>query len=336
MADPLHPPAQRAASTLPNRPGHPNARRAGGPAVQAPAERVARGAAGRLSVCIGRLYRGPGDPTHRRVQDVWYRAATSPQGGLLLELRDSGTDVAARAWGPGRHWALEQLPRLLGCHDPADFHPQHPLLAELARRNPQLRVGATDLVCESLLPSVVEQKVTGAEAFRAIHRLTRRFAEPAPGPAGRAGHPAHGMRLPLTAAQWARIPSWDYLRAGVEQKRSATVVGCARRGRALERTLGNEQADTALQSLPGIGPWTSARTRQQAHGDADAWSIGDYHVPRAISHALCGEQLDDDGCAELLEPFAGHRYRVELLLGRAGMAVERHGARRSLPTHVGL
>ena len=74
----------------------------------------------------------------------------------------------------------------------------------------------------------------------------------------------------------------------------------------------------------------------KAHGDADAWSIGDYHVPRAISHALCGEQLDDDGCAELLEPFAGHRYRVELLLGRAGMAVERHGARRSLPTHVGL
>ncbi|GAA1398983.1 DNA-3-methyladenine glycosylase [Luteococcus peritonei] len=299
-------------------------------------ERLVRGAAGRLSVCIGRLNRGPGDPTHRRVSGTWYRACNSPEGGVLLELRDQGPDVRVRAWGEGRHWALEQAPRLLGCHDEADFRPHHPLLATLVRRHPALRIGATDLVCESLLPSVVEQKVTGAEAFRAIHRLTRLFADPAPGPATREGHPAHGMRLPLRAEQWAAVPSWDYLRAGVEQKRSATVVGCARRGRALERTLSHDHPDVALQSLPGIGPWTSARTRQQAHGDADAWSIGDYHVPRAISFALCGEQLDDDGCAELLEPFAGHRYRVELLLGRAGVAVERHGPRRTLPGHIGL
>ncbi len=305
-----------------------------------PAQRRVPGAAGRLGQCVGRLARGPGDPTHRRINGVWFRACNTPVGGALLELRDDGADVAARAWGPGADWALQQAPRLLGGHDDARLeagHPvlSHPLLARMVHRNPQLRVGATDLVCESLLPSVVEQKVTGAEAFRSIHRLTRLFGERAPGPATREDHPAHGMRLPLSAEQWARIPSWDYLRAGVEQKRSATVVGCARRGRALEATLTRPDADVALQSLPGIGPWTSARTRQQAHGDADAWSIGDYHVPRAISYALCGKQLDDDGCAELLEPFAGHRYRVELLLGRAGVAVERHGPRRTLPGHIG-
>lgn len=92
--------------------------------------------------------------------------------------------------------------------------------------------------------------------------------------------------------------------------------------------------DSALRSLPGIGPWTAARVRQQALGDPDAWSIGDYHVPRAISFALCGEELDDDGCAELLEPFAGHRYRVELLLAQAGDRRERRGPRRSLPAHL--
>lgn len=242
--------------------------------------------------------------------------------------------MVAHGWGDGAGWALDQLPQLLGCHDQLDFRPQHPLLKELLRRHPQLRVGATGLVCESLLPAVLEQKVTGAEAFRAIHRLTRQYSTVAPGPAGVAAHPAAGMLLPLTAEQWARIPSWDYLKAGVEQKRSATLVGAARRGRAVEGTLASPDADTALRSLPGIGPWTAARARQQAHGDPDAWSVGDYHVGRAISFALCGEALDDEGCAELLAPYVGQRYRVELLLSLGGPRLERHGPRRSLPTHL--
>ncbi|MEL4358828.1 MULTISPECIES: DNA-3-methyladenine glycosylase family protein [unclassified Luteococcus] len=266
--------------------------------------------------------------------DVWWRASQTPSGPVLVQLADRDRDVLARAWGDGAQWALEQLPRLLGCHDRADFRPEHPVLRELVRRHPQLRVGATDLVCESLLPAVVEQKVTGAEAFRAIHRLTRRHSRPAPGPAAVAGHPAHGMLLPLAAEHWAAIPSWEYLQAGVEQKRSATVVGAARRARAVERTLTGPDPDRALRSLAGIGPWTAARARQQAHGDPDAWSVGDYHVGRAISFALCGEELDDDGCAELLAPYAGHRYRVELLLGLGGPRIERHGPRRSLPTHL--
>lgn len=258
----------------------------------------------------------------------------TPVGPSLGRFQDDGDDVLVTAWGPGATWVLDQAPRLLGCHDAADFSPEHPVLRELVHRNPQLRVGATDLVCESLLPSVLEQKVTGAEAFRAINLLTRRHGLPAPGPAGREGHPAHGMRLPLTAGQWAGIPSWEYLKVGVEQRRSAILVGAARRESALERTLTSPDANRALCSLPGIGPWTSARTRQMAHGDPDAWSVGDYHVPRAISFALCGEQLDDDGCAELLEPYRGHRYRVELLLAHGGPRIERHGPRRSLPTHL--
>ncbi|WP_420176571.1 DNA-3-methyladenine glycosylase family protein [Luteococcus sp. OSA5] len=305
--------------TLSNRPG---------------ASRRLPGAAGRLDACLGRLRRGPGDPTHRRVGEVWWRSCWTPEGSALLQLRDDGDDVALRAWGEGAEWALDQAPRLLGCHDEGRLETSHPVLRELVHRFPRLRVGATDLVCESLLPSVVEQKVTGAEAFRAIHRLTRRLGEPAPGPAGTRGHPAEGMRLPLRPAQWAGIASWDYLKAGVDQRRATTLVGAARRSRALERTLTSSDADAALRSLPGIGPWTSARTRQQAHGDPDAWSIGDYHVPRQISLALCGEELDDDDCAELLEPFAGQRYRVELLVLLGGPRRERRGPRRSLPTHL--
>ncbi len=287
------------------------------------------------STCSGGWCGGPGDPTHRRAGSGWWRASNTPDGGVLLHLAPRGSDVVVQAWGPGAAWALDQCPRLLGCHDdPTGFVPGHPALREAWRRHPHMRVGATDLVCESLLPTIIEQKVTGAEAFRSIRQLTLRFADPAPGPAEASGHPASGMRLPLAPARWAAIASWDYLRAGVERKRSATVVGAARRAGALER-IGLEGADRALRSIPGVGEWTSAITRQQALGDPDAWSVGDYHVPGAIGRTLLGrEPVDAAEVASALEPYRGHRYRVEQLVARGGVRVERHGPRRSLPTHL--
>ena len=127
---------------------------------------------------------------------------------------------------------------------------------------------------------------------------------------------------------WARIPTWRFLAAGVEQRRSATLVRAAGRASALERTLAGENAaaDRALRSLPGIGPWTSAEVRQRAHGDADAWSIHDYHVAKDITYALVGEPLDDAACLEILEPYRGHRYRVQLLLSLSAAAATAPGA----------
>ncbi|HEX2857300.1 MAG TPA: DNA-3-methyladenine glycosylase 2 family protein [Propionibacteriaceae bacterium] len=304
------------------------------PLTRSPARRLVPGAECHLDL-LGRLARGPGDPTHRRSPTGWWRASVTPDGGVLLHLGRQGDDVLVRAWGPGAEWALHQCPRLLGRHDdPGDFRPAHPLLREAWRRRPHLRVGATDRVCETLLPTVIEQKVTGAEAFRSIRLLTLRFADPAPGPAQEAGSPASGMRLPLTPDQWAGIASWDYLRAGVEQKRSATVVAAARRAASLER-IGPDGADRALRSLPGVGEWTSALTRQQALGDPDAWSIGDYHVPGAIGRTLLGrEPVDAAEVDAALEPYRGHRYRVEQLVAVAGVRQERHGPRRSLPEHL--
>jgi 3-methyladenine DNA glycosylase/8-oxoguanine DNA glycosylase len=116
------------------------------------------------------------------------------------------------------------------------------------------------------------------------------------------------------------------------------VVSTARRATALERTLAGPhvEADRALRSLPGVGPWTSAEVRQRAHGDPDAWSVGDYHVGKNISYALTGEVLDDDRCTELLEPYRGHRFRVQTLLSMMGVAARRprRGPRMTLPTHT--
>ncbi|MGD7789476.1 DNA-3-methyladenine glycosylase family protein [Propionibacteriaceae bacterium Y1700] len=285
--------------------------------------------------------RGPGDPTHRRLgqgQDVvWWRATRNPDGSVLLRLAPSGDEVVAHAWGDGAVRALGQLPRLLGADDDPDgFEPQHPLLVEAQRRLPDLRIGATDAVGEALFPACLEQVVTGQEAYAAFRALTQKYGEPAPGPAADAESPAYRMMLPPSAEAWARIPTWDYLRAGVEERRSRPLVAAARRGGALERTLQRESADVdhALQSLPGIGPWTSAETRQRAHGDADAWSIGDYHIGGMITHALTGEKQEDDVALELLAPYVGHRYRVQLLISATVGLPPRRGPRRALPTHT--
>lgn len=294
-----------------------------------------------LSPLFALLRRGPGDPTHRRIGEMHLRATRTPAGPVLLKVVAVGGEVSARAWGEGAEWALDQLPRLLGEDDDvAGFTPraEHGLLVEACRRYGHYRVGRTEAVYEALAPACLEQVVTGQEAFRAWRLLVAEFGEPAPGPSQDPASAAYGMRLPPTAEVWSRVPSWRFLAAGVEERRSRTLVSTARRATALERTLqgSHPEADRALRSLPGVGPWTSAEVRQRAHGDPDAWSVGDYHVGKNITFALTGEALDDDACTELLEPYRGHRFRVQTLLSLMGGAARRprRGPRMTLPTHT--
>jgi 3-methyladenine DNA glycosylase/8-oxoguanine DNA glycosylase len=283
--------------------------------------------------------RGPHDPTHRVIGNVWLRATRTPSGPALIKMVSHGQSVAARAWGEGAEWALEHLPRLAGAEDDiAGFAPQsrHAPLVAAHRRYPHFRVGRSDAVFEALAPACIEQVVTGIEAYRAWRLLVREFGEPAPGPVTDPSSAAYGMKLPPRPEVWARVPSWRFLAAGVEQRRSRTLVRAATRASALERTLSRDllSADFALRSLPGIGPWTSAEVRQRAHGDADAWSVGDFHVGKHISYALTGEALDDDACLELLEPYRGHRFRVQALLMMTAAGPPRRAPRMTLPTHT--
>jgi 3-methyladenine DNA glycosylase/8-oxoguanine DNA glycosylase len=292
-----------------------------------------------LHPILGQLRRGPADPTHRQIGDMWLRATATPVGTALLKVAASGDRVSARAWGAGAEWVLEQLPRLLGEGDQAEGFrplPEHPTLVQAQRRFGDYRIGRSDAVFESLAPACLEQVVTGKEAYLAFRLLVWEFGELAPGPTDDPDSAAYGMRVAPAPQAWAKIPSWRYLAAGVEERRSKPLVRSAARAPALERTLrtDNASADRALRSMPGIGPWTSAEVRQRAHGDADAWSIGDYHVGKAISWALTGEKLDDDATEQILEPYRGHRFRVQMLLLMAGLRPPRRGPRMTLPTHT--
>ena len=280
--------------------------------------------------------RGARDPAYRTdaVGAVW-RTVLAPAGPGTLRVTarpaaGGGTRISAAAWGPGAAWLLETLPSMLGAEDDrAGFTPVHPLLREMSGRHPGARVGRSGRVLEALIPAILEQKVVGAEARRAWRYLLHHFGQPAPGPA------PDGMRVFPEAATWARIPSWEWHRAGVEPVRGAAITGAALAAARLEEitALAASEADRRLRSLPGVGPWTSAEVRQRACGDADAVSVGDYNLPAAVGWALAGRVVDDAGMLRLLAPYAGHRYRATRLVELSGTRPPRRGPRLAMREH---
>lgn len=270
--------------------------------------------------------RGNGDPTcHVMADGALWRTCRSPEGPATLRLtrRPAEAVVEGAAWGPGASWALDRMPELLGDRDDVSgFDPGHPVLRRAAGRLRGLRIGRTGRVLEALVPTVLEQKVTGTEARRGWRTLLRRYGESAPGPVS-------GLRVVPTPEAWARIPSWEWHRAGVEAARARAVIAAARVAPRLEETLSMsaEEADRLLRAVPGVGAWTAAEVRQRAHGDPDAVSVGDYHLPGLVGWALAGKRVDDAGMLELLAPYAGHRYRVTRLLELSGVRPPRRGPR---------
>ncbi|QCC78690.1 DNA-3-methyladenine glycosylase 2 family protein [Nocardioides daphniae] len=278
--------------------------------------------------------RGPGDPTQRADGARTWRGVRTPEGPATLcvePLAHDGT-VHARAWGAGAAWALEQLPALLGAEDDvSSFEPRTPLVADAWLRTPHWRLGRTGLVHESLLPSILEQKVTGQEAFASFRRLVRRFGEPAPGPGADVG-----LLVQPAAETVARIPSWEWLQLGVDGARSTAAVRCARVADSLQRVVDRDpgRTDAALQSVPGIGVWTSAEVRMRVLGDADAVSYGDYHLATQVGWALGHAAFTDQQMADYLAPWEPQRGRVAHLLRGVGMSRPRRGPRMAPRTHL--
>jgi 3-methyladenine DNA glycosylase/8-oxoguanine DNA glycosylase len=254
------------------------------------------------------------------------RATRTPAGPATLELRREGDEVVARAFGPGAEHALDGVPALLGFDDePGAFDPAHPLVRDLHRRAPGLRLGRSNAVAEALVPTILEQKVTGIEARRSYHRLARRFGGRAPGP--------FGLLLPPDPARLAALPYHAFHPCGVERRRADTIRRTCARAARLDRlaAVAPTDATRVLTAFPGVGPWTAAEVCAIALGDPDAVSVGDYHLPHIVAFALAGEpRADDARMLELLEPFRGQRARVIRLLVRGGPYPPRRAPRAPL------
>lgn len=279
-----------------------------------------------LGLTLGMLQRGAADPTTRvGGREVW-RAARTPDGPAALHLRHDGTALVAEAWGAGAGWMVAQVPSLAGFDDaPQTFRPRSGMLLDLHRHHPGLRLGRTQLVFEALLPTILEQKVPGVEAWRSYSCLVRALGEPAPGPAS--------LVLSPTPRRLLTTPYWAVHRFGIERRRFAVIQAVAAHAHRIEQTLTMPvvEARELLMQLPGIGPWSAGEVSAVAYGDRDVVSLGDYHLPHQVAWALAGEPRGTEArMLELLEPYRGHRARVIRLLTLGGIQAPRFGPRMRL------
>jgi 3-methyladenine DNA glycosylase/8-oxoguanine DNA glycosylase len=196
----------------------------------------------------------------------------------------------------------------------------HPVVRNLQRRHAGLRLPRTRRIFHALVPTILEQKVTGTEAVRAYAALLRSHGEPAPGPGG--------LLLPPSPEALAGLPYHAFHPLGVERRRAEVIRRAAARAEWLEAAETAEEAGRRLASLSGIGPWSVAEVLRSAFGDPDAVSVGDYHIPSSVAWALAGERRGtDERMLELLEPYRGQRGRVQRLLEVGRVTAPRFGPR---------
>jgi 3-methyladenine DNA glycosylase/8-oxoguanine DNA glycosylase len=283
--------------------------------------RLATGADPALTLRV--LWQGPSDPQMRVDRGVLARASRFASGPAALRLRIVGDAVIAQAWGAGAAEALEAVPSLIGERDdPSPLIARHRIVADAQRRLPGLRLTSGAPIHETLLISILGQKITSFEARRSFAGLVRRFGEQAPGPLG--------LWLPPPPEKLARLPYWALHALDIERRRADTIRAAAAATRQLERLVSVAAAERIrrLMTLPGVGPWTAAEAARLSFGDPDAVSIGDYHLPRLVCWALAGEPAGDDArMLELLEPYSGQRARVVLLIENSGLRFARRGPR---------
>lgn len=279
-----------------------------------------------LVLTLRPLRHGGGDPTIRLTRDEACRATITPDGPASMRARVRTGEVEVEAWGPGAAWCLEHAPATLGLHDdPEAFRPTDPTVRSLHRRARGLRVGRSGCVAESIVPAILEQKVTSEEAHRSYRKLVWAYGEPAPGPLG--------LRLPPSPKVLAALPYHAFHPLGVERRRADTIRRACSYAHRLEEaaSLPAPAARRRLLALPGVGPWTAAVVAGAAFGDPDAVIVGDLHLPRLVGWTLAGEpEADDARMIELLAPFAGQRARVVRLVVARGSRPPAHFPRRRL------
>jgi 3-methyladenine DNA glycosylase/8-oxoguanine DNA glycosylase len=283
------------------------------------------------STILGPLGRGGGDPAFLRMPDgaLWI-VGLCEEGAFTARMVAASGSVRATFWGEAAEWARARLPDMLGAgDDPAGFVPGHRVVADQWRRHGMTwRVPRTHLTWQVALAAVLEQRVTGVEARRAWHGLVTEHGSPAPGPTPRP------MHVPPDAGVVLRVPSWDWRRYGVDRQRLRAVRELARSGRVLQRAerLAPAQGRESLRVIPGVGAWTAAEISARAFGDADAVSVGDFHLARTIVYALTGRDGGtDEDMLGLLRPYEGHRHRVVRMVELSGVAPPRRGPRMRLP-----
>ena len=295
----------------------------------APLEPVVR--ADSLRITLGPLRNGRQDPTTQIGPFELLRAMHTPDGPGTVRVQWGPAGIRGDGWGPGGDWLVERVPSLLGLHDPGHrFAAGHRAILEAQRNVAPFRFAASCSLYHELLPAILAQRVTTAEAVRQWRSLCLELGDQAPGP-------FPGLRLPPCPRRLAAMPSWWFHPFGIERKRAQALIEVARRSDRLWEWSAAPAAVAAasLLMLRGVGEWTIGVVLGVAFGEPDAVAVGDYHLKNIVVHALTGRPRGtDEEMVELLEPYRGQRGRVVRLLVLGGRGAPKFGPRHPiLPMH---
>ena len=255
------------------------------------------------------------------------RATHTPlgPGSIAIDVTADGAHHL-QVWGEGGSWLADRHQRLTARATATPrITAQHPTLERAIRHVGHLQLPATDTPYHEVLPAILGQRITAAQAMLQWAALCEQFGEVAPGPLG--------LRLPPAPARLARVTSWEFHRLGIERQRASTLLVAARHAAFIDRTRGLDgaAARTALTALPGIGVWTAAVAIGVSHGDPDALPVGDFHVKNTVAHALTGKARGtDDDMLDTLAAYAGTRWLVVRVLEKAGLTAPRFAPKRRL------
>ena len=260
----------------------------------------------------------------RALHGRFERATLTPCGAAAIQLQWSGGSLEARAWGPGGQWLLDRLPSLVGLDDdPGGFEPaSSSTVGKLWKQFPGLRITASHTMWHDTAWLVPGQRVATVDAARQWGALVRRYGTPAPGPLD--------LLLPPTPEAVLAAPYYDLHEVGLERKRAGSLHAAAKYIPRFETDthLEPEALRHKLELIPGLGPWMSTNIVTMTAGHADTVVLGDYGLPSFVTWALAGERVGtDERMLELLEPYAGHRWRVCRLIMSSKLRPPRHGPR---------
>jgi 3-methyladenine DNA glycosylase/8-oxoguanine DNA glycosylase len=259
----------------------------------------------------------PGDPTVRLEPGHLERATHTPDGpGTISATWTHGSSsVHVRTEGPGANWLASRASGVLGIddHDAHSFEPADGALRDLWRRHRGLRVPRTGTVWHDLCWLIVQQRIQRLDAAQQWRRLVERYGNPAPG--------SSHLLAPPDPLRLAAVPSHDFHQIGIERRRADTLRAAARARLDLQH-LDRQPVTIAaerLQTIPGVGAWTTSTLAAITWGDPDTVITGDSGIPSLVSWVLDREHTSDDRrLHELLEPFRPHRYRVIQLAFASG------------------
>ncbi len=255
------------------------------------------------------------------------RATLTPDGPgtISIDVQFDG-QCTARAWGPGGAWLLSRANRLTARTTPTPtVIARHRALDRAQHTLGQVHLPASDTPYHELLPAILGQRITAAQASTQWRALCNQYGDPAPGPLG--------LQLPPRPDQLLRITSWEFHQLGIEAQRATALRTAARHAPYVDRTRDADGPDarSSLMQLPGIGVWTAAVAIGVSHGDPDALPIGDFHVKNTVAWALSGQARGtDDDMLITLAPYSGYQWLVVRMLELSGHSAPRFAPKRRI------